>query len=553
MITSQEQKFGVVRKSNTAWLILIGAGMFLLYLLTRSQRYDPEVLIELRMINHFQVTRDPAHPFFVLTGLPVFWLWKTAGYTGDALLPTQLLNAFWGAMALVLFAAFLYQLIPDRLLSTITTLGVGLSYAYWTHTTDSFFIPPTICFSIAALLCAAMIGDKSKRRDAANRILPIILGASIGLAILSYQASVALIPALMYASWPHNKEASRRTWLLNWCVTGMAALLIAVPVLVWQAGHALGLHKFSEIADWYLNSHGGMSEGLWRRGSGPLWRILPVAWIATILPLYEGMRLRDLTQGHIVLDRLPSQIGLILLIMLVFVIVVLLIVLWRRSETQEQLTRIGGIAGLWFLGQGSLVTWFDAAEVKLWIIPILAFWLLAYTTIGLVRRQNRKWNKVGKISRALLATTVAAIAIGNFLVPVLPNHSQPSPEMQAAQLARTHLHNDDLLISANFDWTLHADYLSDFYQDNFRVINLVAIAQYNGRAAVRPMLFEKIAQTHHLGGRVYVVDYFSPDKQIIWQTWITPYTHLVPDDLNQYSRQVAWEAMGEKVWELSSR
>lgn len=543
----------VEHKSNTAWLIAIGVGMFLLYFLTRSQRYDPEVLIELRIINHFQVTPDPAHPFFVLTGLPVFWLWKTAGYAGDALLPTQLLNAFWSSTALVLFAAFLYRLIPDRLLSTITILGVGLSYAYWTHTVDSFFIPPTICFSIAALLCAAMIGEKSKRRDAVNKILPIILGASIGLAILSYQASIALIPALMYASWPPNKQSSRRRWLLNWCVTGMTALLVAVPILVWQAGHTLELHKFGEIANWYFNSHGGMSDGLWRRESGPLWRILPSAWVATILPLYEGMRLRDLIQGHIVPDRLPAQIGLVLLIMLVFVLIVLWIALWRHSGTRKQLTRIGGIAGLWFLGQGSLVTWFDAAEVKLWIIPMLAFWFFTYTTIGLMRRQTRNWNKAGKTSWALLATTVAAIAIGNFLVPVWPNHSQPSPEMQAAQLARTRLYNDDLLISANFDWTLHADYLRDLYQDNFKVINLIAIAQYNGRSAVRPMLFEKIAQTHYLGGHVYMVDYFSADKQSIWQTWITPYTHLVPNDLNQYSRQVAWEAMGEKVWELSPR
>lgn len=542
----------VKRKSDAVWLTVIGAGMFLLYLFTRSQRYDPEVLIELRMINHFQITSDPAHPFFVLTGLPVFWLWKVIGYSGDALLPTQLLNAFWSSAALVLFAAFLNRLIPDRLLSTITILGTGLSYAYWTHTVDSFFIPSTLCFSIAALLSATIMGEEAKAASVINKGLPIILGISLGLAILSYQASIALTPALLLASWPRGSRTAHRAWLWRWCIAGVVVLLVTTPVLIWQAWHTLGLHTFDELAKWYLGSHGGMNDGLWRREAGPLWRVLPTAWLATILPLYEGMRLQELAMGHVVLDRLPAQISLFLLIILLSAIIILTILLLKHADTQATLKRVAGIAILWFLGQGVFVGWFDAAEVKLWIIPFLAFWFFVYTVIGMLRRQSGIRHKAGKISAALLATTVAGIAISNFLVPVWPNHSQLSPEIQAAKLARRHLHPNDLLISANFDWTLHTDYLGDFYQDGFEVLNLIAMAQYNGRDNVHFLLTEKITQTYSLGAHVYITDYFSPNKEAIWQTWITPYTHLIPGDFDQYSRRLAWETDSEKVWELTA-
>lgn len=85
----------------------VGLGFLLvcIYLLTASRQYDPDVLGELKAINRLDLSSpDPAHMLYIRLGVPFYRLWLVLGYQGDALAPMQVLNAFFGAGTIMMFA-----------------------------------------------------------------------------------------------------------------------------------------------------------------------------------------------------------------------------------------------------------------------------------------------------------------------------------------------------------------------------------------------------------------------------------------------------------------
>ena len=201
---------------------------------------------------------------------------------------------------------------------------------------------------------------------------------------------------------------------------------------------------------------------------------------------------------------------------------------------------------LWFLVSGMLVAWFDPAEVKLWIIPMFAWWILFVLIVSASTYMNRSNKNNQRVITLLVGVFGVLVAVGNFLVPIWPNHRNPSTMMASAQEAISHITPQDLLVSAGFDWTGYVTYFSDEH----RILNIINLAQSFGKEAVRPLILEKVSAIWKSGGHVYVVDYFSPGKDEVWQNWITPYTLLTPEDFSMFPHQVAWRTGNEIVWEL---
>lgn len=525
-----------------SWLGL-GLVLFWIYLFTASQQYDPDVLGELRAINRLDLSSaDPAHMLYIRLGVPFYRLWLALGYQGDALAPMQVLNAFFGAGTIMMFALALRHWRVRWPLILLVSTGAGLSYAFWTHTVDAFFIIPAAFFAITSLICALSLA--SARSPARRTLLTALLGISLGLAALGYQANLTLIPALLAASWPSPSARSEMSsYVRSWIAVGGIFALLAGGVWIWQAIALGDVKSPQELFSWFLFGHGGMDEGLWRRDGVNLLTTLPVAWLATILPVYEGLGLHALSQSVLSLERIPAQLALILL-GLIFVVVVLAFL--RRPALLR--SRVTLVMALWFLLAGIAVTWFDPAEVKLWLIPMFGFWALsalALQSIGTTATAARQ-----RSVTVLMATLALLIALGNFLTPVWPNHRTPSRNLTTAQQATAHLTPTDLVVSATFDWTGYLNHLSD----DCRVFNAVGVAQSHGKPAVKIRLQEAISATHQRGGHVYMVDYFGPDHQRTWESWVTPFTWLTPDDFVQYERTAAWQTIyGDTVWELSPR
>jgi len=524
-------------------LFLLGVALVAIYLLTASQQYDADVLGELKDINHLDTSSpDPAHMLYVRIGVPVYRLWRTLGYGGDALWPMQVLNALLGGSTLLLFALTLRRFSTSWSLVLVTSGTAGLSYAWWTHVVDAFFIVPAALFSIFALLCAV---ELSLARTLGRSVL-LAAGLAIGLSLaaLTYQTNILLVPALFVASWP---VAGRRiaTSFRNWLAVSVLIILVAGGAWLLQGIQHAGVQDAREFFQWLAFGHGGIQRGLWRReGVNPLTTV-PVAWLATVLPVYEGLGLRPLLSGVVATERIPSQLALVLMIFVGSYVLVAALV--RRKAIWKGRRRRGLlVSALWFAVPGVAVVWFDPAEVKLWLIPMFGLWMaLAIVLPVLVPAGSQKGIK-RSLALVLLTALAVLIPISNLLVPIWPNHVFPSEKLLLAQESIRHLEPDDLLLSAGFDWTGYVEYVSDEH----RVVNAIAIAQFYGKDAVKPKLWERMDATWAQGGHVYIVDYFSADKSEMWSSWITPFTLLSPENFDRFRPTVAWTMKDQVVWEL---
>ena len=141
--------------NKTKWWIdpfLLFLAIFPLYYFFPSQQLDRDVLTELSLINKgWHQSPDPAHMLYVNMGIWCVKLFTFAGYDGEAIKVMQMLNALFGAGGVAVFCLILRQLRIQSSIAAIISLTAGLSYAYWTHTADAFFIIPAAFFCIGRL------------------------------------------------------------------------------------------------------------------------------------------------------------------------------------------------------------------------------------------------------------------------------------------------------------------------------------------------------------------------------------------------------------------
>ncbi len=520
------------------------AGVFLLllflYLLFPSQQYDKDVLPELGRINRLDYTSpDPAHMLYVLLGIPFYKAYIILGGSGDALRVMQILNAIFGASALAVFWLILQTIGVEEWAGTIISLACGLSYAMWTHTVDAFFIIPATFFALVSLWLALQLASQDPFKSWPIMIgLPSVLAA----ATLLYQTNLLIIPSLIAASWP-NHGLSRR-WIAGWGILLALFTLIAGTVWLYQGvqfGHTPNL---SQTLTWLISQHGGVSNGLWRRDN-PIVSTTLVAWLATWLPVYEGMRLRDALRGQYDLIHLPGQLALVFLFLFVAFSGAMLLNTVKQGIAKRQL-RIWTTCLLWFAIPGAAVLWFDRAEVKLWLIPFFAVWL--FLALGL--SQGARSSRAGllyQVSLVLSIGMLVTMATANFLLAIWPNHHNEAVDVAKARYAISVIRPNDLLISASFDWTQDVTYLCQDCQ----VLNMVAMAQQADLGLVPQALFSRMEATWEQKGNVYIVDYFNPSATSIWSSWITRYTGVSEQDFSTFRKEIAWQVYSDRVWKLT--
>jgi len=525
-------------------LLVLLLTLSIIYLALPSQQYDLDTLGELSRINGLDATSpDPAHMLYVILGIPFYSLWLHLGYAGDALRAMQVFNALCGAMAIAILALILLQIGIHRFIAVSISVAAALSYAFWTHVEDAFFIIPAACFSLMALLCALILADAQSL--ARRGVILSLLALNLSLASLSYQTNLLLVPAMMAASWAGTVHWRR--WVRQWLLIGVVVALLAGGVWLYQATEFAEVRTFQGAISWFIGGHGGIARGLWRREDVPGLSTTVTAWIATILPVYEGMGLRDLLHGKFSLWHLPSQVALLLLgITVLFSLDTL-----RRACQKHQVimpSHIWLTCGLWFTIPGLAVFWFDRAEVKLWLIPIFACW------IGLAAILNaRYFLRTNRLSRLLVVGLVLvlplAIGISSFMLAIWPDHANESTDIRKAQFVTSQMHLNDLLVTAGFDWTGYVPYFCPQCQ----VVNAIAIAQMipkEREREVKQALLGRVETTWASGGHVYAVEYLGVTSDPVWDAWVTPYTGLVPQDFANFDKRCAWQIEGEVIWEL---
>ena len=375
-----------------------------------------------------------------------------------------------------------------------------------------------------------------------------VLAATIALGVLSYQANLFLLPAYIAAS--RDRSIDLKLWLKQWIFILLLALFLAGSVFVFQAIQFANIKSFEQFCYWFVFKHGGVEYGLWRREGLPLFMPTVTAWLATIFPIHEGMRLRSLFQGNFIWSRIPAQVGLFSFFGMTTYLIFNAVKASIQDDGLRLLSRNLFLACImWFFIPGLAVFWFDRAEIKLWIIPTFAIWILLALIMDYTIKERMKEGISQHAFVILILCICICIASSNFTLAIWPNYKKSSVEIQKARHIIPKLSSKDILLTSSFDWTAYVKY----FCPNCRVLNILTLAQKlppKNRQKVLIMLNEIIDATLSNEGNVYMVEYLGRPENSLWENWIIPYTGIDSEAFSAFEKHKAWEIENETIWYL---
>jgi hypothetical protein len=217
--------------------ILIFIFFLLLYLAFRSAELDVTEGIALDE----RALYSPNHMLNRPIANTLWNISKSAGYEGRSIYVLQILNVFYGAIAVAISFVAFRKLGASSWAALAGSILLGTSYIFWYESTDAYYIVLSGMFSAAALLCSAMLIEKP------SLLTSLLLAVCFAGATLSWQATVLLFPVL---AWPLR---SRWKELVIFAVTSFV-LLGSVYV---AAGLAEGRATLKELWHWASTHRGG--------------------------------------------------------------------------------------------------------------------------------------------------------------------------------------------------------------------------------------------------------------------------------------------------------
>jgi hypothetical protein len=520
--------------------ILVMACALLLYVPFISQHVSVDDVVDL-----IKVERGPSSDYFVPRHMLHVWAayifyssWKWLGYAGGAFLPMAVISALSGATGIALLFHFLHKVSRDWVSSLLICLLAGFSYGYWYHST-TMRVSYNIIAVVPIMVCLLLLLRVWEMPHFGSKWHYIVLMAlSLSLATIIYQASVLLSPALIAGLFLDKHLASRAErlklvclFLLILCVfTGLPYLLVGVYIK--------GVRTPADFVAWWSTYDTAIP--MWSKWELSRIPSLIQTLVAYIVPLNEGLRLRELMRGTINPDRLVPQLSLAVTLVS-FAAGLAYLVRYRRRLWSDQ-TALVVVCGLFLLCSLVFFAWFDPYEPQYWLVHFIPVWTLLALIVADARRHFRR------LSVALTAWTIGfliIVAFSTFSLSVYPRRFGPDELAEKALQAKTFMTPSDILISPRWDWTVLVPYFAD--REVVSVLN--ASARFKGdRTAIYDWLDRVIAETWADGGHVYLVDVYSYAPGT-WQ-FITLNTGLTLEDFSKYKRRSACLNKDEVVWEI---
>jgi len=526
-------------KIRTLVFIILGC-FLLLYLPFLSQHIVGDDVGDLMKIQH-----GPSDEFFIprhMVHLPLgygfYSLWTALGYSGGPFVPMAVISALSGAIGVALLFQILYKISGDRVASLIICLLAGVSYGYWYHSTTmrvSYNIIAVVPNAVSILLLLKVWEKEdlhSKFRYAGW------LALSLSLAIVVYQASILIVPAIVVGLFLDKHLISFRDRVklivlfsvLLGIFTGLPYLIVGIFIK--------GLRTPGEFVVWWSTYHTRLP--MWSTWSLSRIPSMAVTLVGYIMPLNEGLRLRDLAQGIIHPDRLIPQFTLGLVIVSFAVAGGYVVYAWRRLWQNHRAPV--AVSSLLLVGSLIFFTWFDPFEMQYWMVQFIPAWILLTLALSDARQTFARY------SPALTGWSLvilAAVAFSTFSLSIFPRRFTPDPLAEKARLVKGHMEPVDILITAAWDWSDLVPYVAQ--RQRVSVLTISARVEADPEEGIR-VLEEEMAQTWARGGRVYLVDVFSYPPAT-WE-FVTINTNLTVADFDKYEREEAWVNKDEIIWEI---
>jgi hypothetical protein len=491
--------------AESALVALLALALYLPFL---AIQYDTNGVAEAAALEAGQMV-NKNHMLYRPIGFLIYRGLQHFGYAGKSLLVLQTMNAVCGAIGIGLAYALFKFVTGEKAAAAVGSFWLATSFTYWIFSTDAAYITVAGMFALAAMVCIAY-----------GQSLPSIAAAGVltSLSILTWQASVFLIPAILALMVAPGKWRPLRRM-------GVFILAVGVPAGAVYIVSAFALHgMMGPRAFWtWLTSY---SEG----GTLPLWGIwnterigtASVSAVRSIVPLLLAVRPTEITRS-MQLGRVAVDFALLSL-----VLVIILAGLKIRLKS------------IWFLLGYALfipfIVWWDPFEPKWFLIPNIFF--AGFLSCGLQPWLHRK--RMGSI--VVLCTLT--IAGANFVTTIRPRHKNLGPARSIAQCVADHLQTGDGFVAAEWGWP---DYLN--YVHSRTAINLINETAYAGtKERMLPAVREFIAAIQRNGGSVYMEDPLAHSESHL--AWLNAQTGLTFHELQAFGGVPAFECSGRTVDKL---
>jgi hypothetical protein len=503
------------RPRFVVFLVVVSFGLFM-YLPLLSRNYDLNGLAEVSGLN----SGRPGDLF-----LPNHMLYRPIAYavrqalaafgvavSGVSLL--QVLSAIYGALGLGFAFLALERIVGNRSIAFWVSLILGVSWSYWTMSTDVYYLSLSAMFVAAAL--ALFVHAES---DAAFAVCGIL----VALAILSFQANVFLLPGLSAAilfgkSFPWTHVSVRRLALL-WAAS--AAVVGAVFLTVGNSVY--GLTTPLELIHWG-SSYTGKALPMW--GSWAPARF--VAIVETSFKSVLGMELWmfESFQRRFNNGQIPGWVPFLGAVALTGV----LILAFRAGPSRKSgESRIAAWLLILYFMYIPFFIWWDATEPR-W------FNLSNIFVAGLVGIIASRWSNWRYFRFALPAILIILGGL-NLATSAWPRRFVPSTPLRMAACVAGQMGEKDLFLATEWNWAGYLESLHDRQILSF----LAEVARTGDKKAAAQSISEAVRDRQRQGTNVYMIDVttFPPD----YQTWLTGQTGLTQEDLLVFKGAKAFECV----------
>jgi hypothetical protein len=445
---------------------------------------------------------------------PLVWLaiqtLNLLGYNDIAIHPAQIITAIASALGVGALFWLLSRYIQSRLIAIITTIGFATAWSQWVFSTDAFYITPAATIVIVALIFLSRLHDTQR-----PNLYLILVAIASSLAVLFWQANVCFILfvvitlIVLYHS-DRRKLTKFVVLYLVLCVVIVGSFYLIASVAVLE-----GSWSASNFMAWLFN-YGGGKLPIW--GQLSLSRIVPAirSFIASIVPLNEGLGISDLQQGRLNIAKTPSLVAMGAFILLMTVPAAYLVTK-RLYRTQRSSPIVLALVG--FLLYIPFIVWWDPFEAKWFVIPNIAIW----TIIGL------GWELVSgykPLYRYIFFVLIIILGFATLNATVWPRHSDPGEPYLMAECIHHRMRASDLHIELFFGWGGHLEYF--FNRNNFSII--AASAQLQNAEVTVEVLRQEIRDSQANGSQVYVIDPNTLPQDTL--TWIFEVTGLTVQNLH---------------------
>jgi len=438
MATADEARASVRRRPFriSRWRlagVLVFALPLAVYLAFANQNYGSDAVGYILLIREGTTASlfQPHHLLYNPLGYAVAQVLDGIGVSASTAWTMQVVNSIAGATGVLLFFKVLLKLSGRLGLSTVFTLLLAFSMAYWEYTVEVevYVVPATFLLASLLLMLDYLSGEK---RPGAGLFLT--LGLLTSAACLFHEMHTLFVPVIVTFTLFTVKSIRQRALML--------ALYMAPFVVLVCGGYAAAAHATGNLDS--PGSFWGWLTLTFHAGAG--WGTLDYTNIpSAAYGLFKTFFARSETRDFLVtgaIDRGGTGIMAVIGVAGLTLAALAALTIAKLKRVYRAHRGLVLVLAVWLAAYGAFCVWFDPYTHEFWIPLLPPIWLLIFLAL-------QQWQPARpRLGTAVPVVLLVLLASVNFAGDILPNSDIANNENYclAGKIDALDVGEDDLVL-----------------------------------------------------------------------------------------------------------